>query len=153
MAQQLFAMPSYGMNSLDPVPEAPEIELEGAEGSETDVDSGKASDETLSFLRWKLKGDAQNSNPARDFYRKGATRCLLGATCSLLPWIINLVLALVVVILAVRLQAKPALSKSEIPTDVLYSASPVSCGGSIKCVPMTDCSWSTGSTGRRGGRV
>lgn len=107
--------------SLDPVPEEPEIEMERGEGSETDVESGKASDETLSFLRWQLKGEVQNSNPARDFYRKGAAQYCAAATCVLLPWIINFVLAVVVVVLAVQLKAAPAVSKNVIPTDVVYS--------------------------------
>lgn len=112
----------YAVTSLDPVPEEPEIELEGGEeGSETDVESGKASDETLSFLRWKLKGDVQNSNPARDFYKKGAARYCFAAASNLLPWIINFILAIVVVALAVRLESKGAVSKNEIPTDVIYS--------------------------------
>lgn len=112
---------SYEVSVLDPVPEEPEIELEGGEGSETEVESGKASDETLSFLRWKIKGDAQNSNPARNFYKKGASRYCLAATCSLLPWILNLVLAVVVVALAVRLESKTSMSKGVVPTDVMYS--------------------------------
>lgn len=112
----------YEVTSLAPVPEEPEIELDGGEeGSETDVESGKASDETLSFLRWKLKGNVQNSNPARDFYKKGAGRYCLAAACTLLPWIINFILAITVVALSVGLQSKEAASKNEIPKDVLYS--------------------------------
>lgn len=114
----------YEVDRLDTVPEEPEIEMQGSgEGSETDVESGKDSDETLSFLRWKLKGDAPNINPARDFYRRGAARYCMAGTCSLFPWILNLVLALLVVLLAVRIQfAKPVVvsEKSIIPTDVLY---------------------------------
>lgn len=114
----------YEVKSLDPVPEEPDIELEGGEeGSETDVESGKASDETLSFLRGKLKGDVHNSNPARDFYKKGAARYCLAATCNLLPWILNFVLAVIVVVLAVRLESKEAVSKSVVPNDVIYSES------------------------------
>ncbi|CAN8102768.1 unnamed protein product [Discula destructiva] len=112
---------TYEVNFLDPVLEQPEIDMEGSEGSETEIESGKASDETLSFLKWKLKGDMQNSNPARDFYKKGATRLCLAATCSLLPWIISFLLAVTVVALAVQLESKTAASKSEIPTDMMYT--------------------------------
>lgn len=117
----------YEVDRLDTVPEEPEIEMQGSgEGSETDVESGKVSDETLSFLRWKLKGDVPNTNPARDFYRRGAVRYCMAGTCSLLPWIMNLILVFLVILLAVRLQFAKAVvvsEKSSIPTDVLYSES------------------------------
>lgn len=117
----------FEVDRLDTVPEEPEIEMQGGgEVSETDVESGKDSDETLSFLRWKLKGDVPNTNPARDFYRRGAARYCVAGTCSLLPWILNIVLALLVVLLFIRLQvAKPVVvsEKSAVPTDVLYSES------------------------------
>lgn len=112
---------SYEVNSLDPVPEETEIEMEGGEDIETDVESGKTLDETLSFLRRKLRGDVQNSNPAREFYKKGAARYFFAAMCNLLPWIVNLILAIIVVVLAFKLEAKTAMSKSQIPTDVIYS--------------------------------
>lgn len=115
----------FEVDRLDTVPEEPEIEMQGGgEGSETDVESGKDSDETLSFLRWKLKGDVPNVNPARDFYRRGAARYCIAGTCGILPWIVNIVLALLVVLLSIRLQStKPVVvsEKSAVPTDILYS--------------------------------
>lgn len=115
---------SYAFNPIDPVPEEPEIEMEGGDGSETDVESGKCSDETLSFLRWKLKGDLPNTNPAREFYQRGAVRYCAAATCTLLPWMINFVLGFVAVVLAVRLNYQNAviMAKSDaVPTDMMYS--------------------------------
>lgn len=120
---QQFSTMSYKVKHLDPVAEEPEIEME-AEGTETDADTGKASDETLSFLRWKLTGDVPNSNPAQHFYKKGAARYFFSATCSLLPWIINFILAITVVVLAVRLASQKSLDFYEanlIPQDMLYS--------------------------------
>lgn len=91
---------------------------EGIDGSETDFEAGKKdSDETLSFLRWKLKGDAPNSNPARSLSKRGADR-LLAATCSLLPWIINLILMISLIILAWKLHTpNPCVPGS----DLMYS--------------------------------
>lgn len=112
----------FEVDRLDTVPEEPEIELR--EGSETDVESGKDSDETLSFLRWKLQGDVPNSNPARDFYRRGAARYCIAGTCGLLPWVLNVILASLVVLLSIRLQSAKPVDVSEtsaVTTDVLFS--------------------------------
>lgn len=115
---------SYAATHLDPVSEQPEIEMEGGDGNDTDIESGKVSDETLSFLRWKLQGDVPNTNPARDFYRRGAARCCATATCNILPWIINFVLAILVVTLAMQLESEKILvmpKGDEVPMDVIYS--------------------------------
>lgn len=119
-----YSMMSYEINHLDPVPEEPEVEMEGSEGSEADMDSRKASDETLPFLRWKLTGDVANTNPARNFYKRGVVRYCLLSACTLFPWMMNIVLAIIVVALVLHLQYKTTVVVSKangIPTDVMYS--------------------------------
>lgn len=117
-------MSSYKpMRLLDPVLEEPEVE-----DSEADVEFGKAdtcaspADETLSFLRWKLRGEPEphkNYNPARLLSRKGAGH-LLNEICTKAPWVINMILMIAVVVLALRLNSKPS-APGLPPTDVMYS--------------------------------
>lgn len=117
---------SYGpVKQLESVPEEPEEEI--GDGSETDIELAKADnctspvDETLSFLGGKRKGAGgiQNSNPARVLARRGAGYCL-HAMCSVMPWIINMILAVLVVVLALKLNSEARGSHLP-PTDMMYS--------------------------------
>lgn len=117
---------SYGpVKQLESVPEEPEVEV--GEGSETDVELGKVdscsspADETLSFLGGKLRGEPQNSNPARVLSRRGAGYCL-NVMCGAMPWIISMILAILVVVLALKLDSKTSVAHLKLaPTDMMYS--------------------------------
>lgn len=101
------------IQQLDPIPEDRD-----ADSSETDMEFGKSeSDETLSFLRWKRSGEAH----ARwALSRRRPDNNCVGVTSCLIPWIINLILAISLVSVVWKFDSEPTVSHLP-PKDLLYS--------------------------------
>lgn len=103
------------IQQLDPIPQDRD-----ADGSENGMEFAKAeSDETLSFVRWRRSGEAHARwAMARHQPKSG---CMGLASC-LLPWIINMILAICLVSVVWKLDAEPTVSHLP-PKDLLYSTS------------------------------
>lgn len=99
------------IKQLDPIPDEREVD-----SSEPDMDFGKAeAEETLSFLRWRRSGEAH----ARWALSRGHSKTgCMGAAVCLIPWIINMILAVCLVSVVWKLDDEP----SHFPAkDLLYS--------------------------------
>lgn len=101
------------IQQLDPIPEDRD-----ADGNDNDMAYAKAeADETLSFLRWRRSGGAHSRWALSR--RRSESGCM-GLTSCLIPWIINMILAICLVSVVWKLDSEPTVSHLP-PKDLLYS--------------------------------
>lgn len=95
------------IQQLDPIPE-----------DRDDMEYAKAeSNESLSFLRWRRNGEAHTTWALS---RNRSEHGCMGLTSCLIPWIINMILAVCLVSVVWKLDSEPTVSHLP-PKDLLYS--------------------------------